>query len=142
MPPRDNRRPDRVGEGIRMEVSTFLRAGVKDPRVRGELVTVTAVECTRDLQHAIVYVSIMGTDAERKSILEGLASTASHLRVRIGQALRLRVSPEITFKFDESVARAARIETLLASIRPSEPTAEPAPEPSSEPSDDGSAPGA
>jgi len=122
MPPRDTRRPDRVAEGIRMEVATFLSADVKDPRVRGALVTVTAVEVTRDLGHATVFVSIMGTDAERAAALEGLASTAGHLRARVGRALRLRVAPEILFRFDESVARAARIETLLASVRPSEPS--------------------
>lgn len=122
MPPRDTRRPDRVAEGIRMEVATFLAEDVKDPRVRGALITVTAVEVTRDLGHAQVFVSVMGSDAERAAALEGLASTAGFLRARVGRALRLRVAPEIIFRFDESVARAARIETLLASVRPSEPS--------------------
>jgi len=130
MPPRDTRRPDRVAEGIRMEVATFLTGDVKDPRVRGALITVTAVEVARDLGHANVFVSIMGDDAQRAAVLEGLASTAGYLRARVGRALRLRVAPEIAFRFDESVARAARIETLLASVRPSEPP------------DDGAAPGA
>lgn len=127
MPPRDTRRPDRVAEGIRMEVATFLAGDVKDPRVSGALVTVTAVEVTRDLGHATVFVSVMGTDAERADVLEGLARTASHLRSRVGRALRLRVAPEIAFRFDESVARAARIETLLASVRPSEPAGDDTP---------------
>jgi ribosome-binding factor A len=120
MPRRDTRRPDRVAEGIRMEVATFLNGGVKDPRVLGKLITVTAVDVTRDLGHATVFVSIMGSDSERDATLEGLSSVASHLRSHIGRALRLRVAPEIAFRFDESVSRAARIETLLASIRPSE----------------------
>jgi len=121
MPPRDTRRPDRVAEGIRMEVATFLAGDVKDPRVKGALITVTGVEVTRDLSHATVFVSIMGSDSDRAAVLEGLASTSSHLRARVGRALRLRVAPEIMFRFDESVARAARIETLLASVRPSDP---------------------
>lgn len=124
MPPRDTRRPDRVAEGIRMEVATFLAEDVRDPRVRAVLITVTAVEVTRDLGHATVFVSIMASDAERAAALEGLASTAGHLRARVGRALRLRVAPEILFKFDESVARAARIETLLASVRPSDASAD------------------
>jgi ribosome-binding factor A len=121
MPPRDTRRPDRVAEGVRMEVATFLAGGVKDPRVRGALVTVTGVEVTRDLGHATVFVSVLGGESDRAAVLEGLASTTSHLRARVGRALRLRVAPEITFRYDESVARAARIETLLASVRPSDP---------------------
>src|SRR3954469_1724740 len=110
------RRPDRVAEAIRVEVATFLNEGVKDPRVVG-LVTVTAVEVSRDLRSAKVFVSVMGTDQERKATLEGLSSLASHLRPRIGRALRLRLAPELTFLLDESVERAARIETLLAQIK-------------------------
>ena len=112
----DNRRPDRVAEAIREEVAMFLAEGVKDPRVVG-LVTVTGVDVTRDLRHAKVYVSILGSESERAATLDGLASVASHLRSRIGRALRLRLAPEVNFKLDESVARAARIESLLAQIQ-------------------------
>ena len=111
-----NRRPDRVAEAIREEVAGFLADGVKDPRVTG-LVTVTGVDLTRDLRHAKVFVSVLGSDAERKETFEGLASIASHLRIRVGRALRLRVAPDIEFKPDDSIARAARIETLLAQIK-------------------------
>ncbi len=112
----DFRRADRVAEAIREEVATFLREGAKDPRLTG-LITVTGVEATRDLRHATVFVSIMGTEAERAATLTGLASTASHLRARLGKSLRLRSAPEIAFRLDESIARAARIETLLAQVR-------------------------
>ena len=69
-----------MAEAIREEVATFLAVDVKDPRVTG-LVTVTGCEVTRDLRHAKVFVSIMGTDTERRATLEGLASVATHLRV-------------------------------------------------------------
>jgi ribosome-binding factor A len=115
MPP-DHRRSERVAEGIRAEVATFLAEDAKDPRIVG-LVTVTGVDVTRDLRHAKVFVSIMGSDTERQATLEGLDSAASHLRSRVGRALRLRVAPEITFRYDESVARAAKIEALLAELR-------------------------
>lgn len=111
-----NRRPDRVAEAIREEVAGFLADGAKDPRVTG-LVTVTGVDLTRDLRHAKVFVSVLGTDAERKETFEGLASIATHLKIRVGRALRLRVAPDIEFKLDDSVARAARIESLLAQIK-------------------------
>ncbi len=112
----ERRRPDRLAEAIREHVGNFLTDQVKDPRIVG-LVTVTGVEVTRDLRNAKVFVSVMGTDAERASTLEGLDSLATHLRSRIGRMLELRAAPEITFKNDESVARAARIETLLAQIK-------------------------
>ena len=119
----DTRRPDRVAEAIREEVANFLAEGVKDPRVVG-LVTVTGVDVTRDLRHAKVFVSILGSDAERAATVDGLASVASHLRSRIGRALRLRIAPEIAFKLDESVANAARIETLLAQLHDARPADE------------------
>jgi ribosome-binding factor A len=111
-----NRRPDRVAEAIRVEVATFLSQDVKDPRVVG-LVTVTGVDVSRDLRVATVYVSIYGSEAERAATTDGLASVASHLRARIGRALRLRLAPEILFKPDESIARAARIESLLSQLK-------------------------
>lgn len=111
----DTRRPDRVAEAIREEVATFLSEGAKDPRIVG-LVTVTGVDVTRDLRHARVFVSVMGSDSERAATLDGLASVAGHLRSRLGRLLRLRVAPAIEFRVDESIARAARIETLLAQI--------------------------
>ena len=111
----DNRRHDRVAEAIREEVARFLADGVKDPRVRA-LVTVTGVDVTRDLRHARVFVSVLGSDAEKADAFTGLSSVAAHLRGRIGRALRLRVAPEIAFRPDESVARAARIESLLEQV--------------------------
>ncbi len=113
---RNNRRADRVGEAIREEIATFLTESAKDPRIVG-FVTVTAVDVTQDLRHAKVFVSVMGSEAEKAATFEGLDSTASHLRSRVGRALRLRVAPEIQFREDESVARAARIESLLADIK-------------------------
>ncbi len=116
----DNRRPDRVAEGIREVVAIFLAEEVKDPRIVG-LVTVTGVDVTRDLRHAKVFVSIMGSDAERAATVEGLASLAAHLRSHVGRTLRLRLAPEITFRLDETIARAARIESLLAQVREGKP---------------------
>jgi ribosome-binding factor A len=111
-----NRRPDRVAEAIREEIATFLSEGAKDPRIVG-LVTVTGVDVTRDLRHARVFVSVLGSEEEKKATFEGLASVAGHLRSVVGRALRLRLAPEIAFRPDQSVAHAARIETLLEQIR-------------------------
>jgi ribosome-binding factor A len=112
----DSRRPDRVAEAIREAVAMFLTEGVKDPRVTG-LVTVTGVDVTRDLRHARVHVSIMGTEAEKKETMEGLQSVAGHLRAKLGRTLRLRVTPELDFRYDASIAHAAHIDSLLEQIR-------------------------
>jgi len=99
-----------------VEVATFLSQEVKDPRIVG-LVTVTGVDVSRDLRVATVYVSIYGSESERSATADGLASLAGHLRARVGRALRLRLAPEFVFKPDESIARAARIETLLSQLK-------------------------
>ena len=116
----DKRRPDRVAEAIRAEIATFLNQEVKDPRIVG-LVTVTGVEVTRDLRAAKVFVSVYGSDTERAATFDGLDSLAGHLRARVGRALRLRLAPEIAFKLDQSIAHAARIESLLAQIHDERP---------------------
>jgi ribosome-binding factor A len=116
----ENRRPDRLAEAIREEVASFLNERVKDPRITG-MVTVTAVEVTRDLRTAKVFVSVLGPEADRAKTFEGLDSLAGHLRARLGKSLGLRSAPEILFRHDESVARAARIETLLAQIKEGRP---------------------
>lgn len=118
-----SRRSDRLAESIRAEVATFLREGAKDPRIVG-FVTVTGVETTRDLRHADVFVSVLGTPTEREATLEGLASLAGHLRGVLGRALRLRLAPEIAFRLDESVQSAARIDALLNQVRDGTPVAD------------------
>lgn len=112
----DNRRADRVAAYIREEAATFLTSDAKDPRLTG-FVTVTGVDVTSDLRHATVFVSVMGSDEQRRSTIDGLASVASHLRARLAKQLRLRFAPEIAFRVDPSVERAARIETLLSKLK-------------------------
>ncbi len=116
----NNRRAERVAEQIREIAAGFLTDGVKDPRVTA-LVTVTGVDVTRDLRHAKVFVSVMGEEHERASTFEGLASSAGHLRSRVARSMSLRHAPEIEFQEDRSIARAARIEQLLAEIKDGRP---------------------
>ena len=112
---------------MREEIATFLANEVKDPRILG-LVTVTAVDVSRDLRHAKVFVSVLGSEVQRSATFEGLEAVAGHLRGRVGRALRLRVAPELEFRNDESIAHAAHIEQLLAQVRadlPPEPVQPP-----------------
>jgi ribosome-binding factor A len=119
---------------MREEIATFLANDVKDPRIMG-LVTVTGVDITRDLRHAKVFVSVFGSDSQRAATFDGLNYVATHLRGRVGRALRLRVAPEIKFVNDESVAHAAHIESLLAQVR-QDPAAADAPDTATPPPPD------
>ncbi len=119
---------------MREEIALFLANDVKDPRIMG-LVTVTAVDISRDLRHARVFVSVLGTESQRAATFDGLAGVATHLRGRVGRALRLRVAPEIEFRNDDSIAHAAHIESLLAQVRRDLPPESDAA--STEPTDEG-----
>lgn len=121
----NERRPDRVAAAIREEVARVLSRDVQDPRITGAFVTVTGVEVSRDLRTAKIFVSILGDDDAKTLAREGLHDLAPQLRGPVGRALRLRAAPEIFFKVDESVAYAARIETLLAQIKTPAADAEP-----------------
>ena len=79
--------------------------------------TVTGAEVSPDLRHARVYVSVLGTETEKQATFDGLDSVASYLRSRVAKQLQLRVAPEIQFKEDDTIARAARIESLLADVK-------------------------
>ncbi|GAA3323668.1 hypothetical protein GCM10020331_048460 [Ectobacillus funiculus] len=68
------------------------------------------------MQLAKVYISVLGDDEQRQNTLKGLAKAKGFIRSEIGQRIRLRKTPEISFEFDESIDYGHRIETLLHEI--------------------------
>ena len=76
--------------------------GDQDPRI-ASLTSVTAVELSRDLRHATVYVSIYGSAAEKERTMETLLRAAGFIRSEIGRRIRLRYAPEIYFAEDRSL---------------------------------------
>lgn len=108
-------RPHRVGEQIKKEMSHILQHELKDPRVG--FVTVTGVDVTGDLQQATVYISVMGDKNDLEGTLEGLEKAKGFIRTEIGRRIRLRHTPEILFKVDESTEYGNRIEKLLKEVK-------------------------
>ena len=99
-------------------------------------VTVTSVDCTRDFEHATVYVSVLGNDLKRKRSLEALERAKARLQARVGREVTLRRTPRLRFAYDETFDKGRRIEQLLAEHEPMpdyipDPNADPnaAPEP-------------
>lgn len=107
-------RATRVGEQMKKELGEIIGRKIKDPRIG--FVTVTDVEVTGDLQQAKVFISVLGDEEQRQNTLKGLAKAKGFIRSEIGQRIRLRKTPEITFEFDESVDYGNRIESLLAEL--------------------------
>lgn len=105
----------RVGEQIKKEVSQLIQYELKDPR-KG-FITVTGVDVSGDLSQAIVYVSVLGTEEEVKSSILALEKGKGFLRTEIGKRIRLRHTPELIFKLDESIAYGSKIEKLLQDLK-------------------------
>ncbi|AGZ33513.1 30S ribosome-binding factor RbfA [Pseudomonas sp. SWI6] len=106
-------RTQRIGDQMQRELSELIRREVKDPRVG--LVTITAVDVSRDLGHAKVFITVMGqdgTDAVPQT-LKALTSAASFLRLHLGRVMQLRSVPQLHFHFDESVSRGAHLSALI-----------------------------
>lgn len=96
------------------ELGDIISRKIKDPRVG--FVTVTDVQVSRDLQIATVYISVLGDEEQKENTLKGLAKAKGFIRSEIGQRIRLRKTPEISFEFDESIGYGHRIDTLLHEI--------------------------
>src|SRR5213592_3726256 len=91
----------RVAEAIREVASETILFEVRDPRVKG--VTVTRAEVSGDLQHAKVYVSIMGTPKEQKLCLNGLEHAAGFIQSKLAARMQTRFTPVVRFVLDQGV---------------------------------------
>jgi ribosome-binding factor A len=109
----NNRRVSRVSEAIKREVSQMILHGLRDERVGVGMVSITAVDVSGDLQHAKIFVSIFGSDDARKETMEGLKAVTGQVRSQIGQRVRLRRTPEITFVEDRSFDKAVNVLSIL-----------------------------
>jgi ribosome-binding factor A len=110
------RRTDRINEQFKQEISLIIRDEVRDPRVG--LATITAVQTSPELDHAKVYITSLGDEAEREEIVEGLRSAAPFIRKQLSGRLSMRRIPELHFEADRVLAEAMRIEQLLREALP------------------------
>jgi ribosome-binding factor A len=101
----------RVNEAIREILGDAIATELKDPRIG--FVTVTDVDTTPDLRAARVYVSVLGSEEERESSLEGLRSSHGVLQSKIANGMRMKRTPTLTFEYDDTVERGDRITRLL-----------------------------
>jgi len=109
--PRDFARASRIADQIQRDLSELIRFEVKDPRV--SLVTVSAVEVTRDLEHAKVYVTSMAPDHDPEHTTAALQHAAGFLRSQLARSLKLRTVAHLQFIYDVSVERGIRLTQLI-----------------------------
>jgi ribosome-binding factor A len=114
----------RVAEAVREVASETILFELRDPRVKS--VTVTRAEVSGDLQHAKVYVSIMGTDKEQQLTLRGLRHAAGFIQSKLARRLQTRFTPTLNFVLDMGVKNSIEMtrlinEALAESAPPTEP---------------------
>jgi ribosome-binding factor A len=110
--PKEFHRSTRVAEQIQRELVELIRRELSDPRAG--MVTVTAVEVSRDLAYAKVFVSFLGGTLKPAELIGSLQQASGYYRHELGQALRLRILPELRFQHDQTQERAAHLEDLIA----------------------------
>ena len=108
--PKNIDRPRRVGLLLRNELATLLPS-LKDPRIG--FVTISSVDVNRDLSVATVYFTTLD-NGDIEHCLEGLAHSAGYLKNELSKKTRLRIIPNLHFKFDESISNGDRLTRLIA----------------------------
>jgi ribosome-binding factor A len=104
-------RLERVAEAVREVASETILFELRDPRVK--LVTVTRAEVSGDLQHAKVYVSVMGTPKEQQLTLRGLKHAAGFVQSKLAKRLQTRFTPVVQFVLDQGVKNSIEMSRLI-----------------------------
>ncbi|ARF48609.1 MULTISPECIES: 30S ribosome-binding factor RbfA [Pantoea] len=110
-------RPQRVSQELQKEIAMILQREIKDPRL-GMMVTVSGVEVSRDLAYAKVFVTFLNDQDEEavKNGLKALKEASGYIRTLLGKAMRLRIVPELTFFYDNSLIEGMRMSNLVTNV--------------------------
>lgn len=103
-------RVNKVRELLYREFSDIVQ-NLKDPRIA--LVTVVDAEVSADLKHSRMFVSVMGSDEEKREAVVALGKALGYIRYEIAQRIRMRHVPEINVVYDNTAERAARLTSLI-----------------------------
>jgi ribosome-binding factor A len=114
-----SRRSERTCKLIQREISGLLEREVNDPRL-SKLVSVTEVTLSPDLKHAKVYVSTLGTEINKEDLLAGFNNASGFLRKELAARLRLKQIPQLSFHYDDSIERGARLLKLIGELSTTE----------------------
>ncbi len=108
-------RARRLGELLKEEISEILLKEVKDPRIG--FVSLTDVEVSGDLRHAKVYVSVFGKEEEKEETMAGLEQATNYIRKLVGERIKTYHTPEIIFRYDDSIEHGVHISKLIDKVR-------------------------
>ena len=105
----------RINEVIREVAAETILFKMADPRVKK--VTVTRADTSADLQHAKVYISVMGSERDERATIAGLTSAAGYIQSKLADRLKTRFLPTLTFMIDQGLKNSMTVDRLLAAER-------------------------
>jgi ribosome-binding factor A len=114
-------RVERLNSFLRQEISDLVQRYVKDPRL-GTFVSVTAVEISKDMRYAKVFISRYGTDLEKADTIKALESASGYIRHELGERMKTRRIPELNFRLDNTMEKAAKVMKIIKDISTEEKT--------------------
>ncbi|MCD7783731.1 MAG: 30S ribosome-binding factor RbfA [Firmicutes bacterium] len=109
------KRQGRVNSSVRDELSEIIRE-VKDPRISGALITISAADVSADLKYAKIFWSSISDEEGKKEISRGLRSASGFIRRRLAERLNMRITPELTFICDDTIEHGTKIAGILREI--------------------------
>lgn len=112
--PKNEARLNRVNEELKKEISRVITFELKNSKVTG-LISVTKVKITPDFKYAKIYISILNSKSIGKT-MEGLKESAGFIRSQVAKIMNLRVTPELSFEIDDSMAYGEKIDKILKEI--------------------------
>jgi ribosome-binding factor A len=110
-----SRRSERTSKLIQREISELLEREVNDPRLC-KFISVTEVTLSPDLKHAKIFVSTLGTEINKEDLLAGFNKASGFLRKELAAHLRLKQIPQLSFCYDDSIERGARLLKLIGEL--------------------------
>lgn len=108
------RRKERVEDQIRKEVSQIIDRNLKDPRAG--FITITSVDLSPDLKLAKIFFTVLGDEKEREKSEKTLIRATKFIQQKMASRIRLKYTPQIVFKYDNTLQQALRIEKILSEI--------------------------
>jgi ribosome-binding factor A len=114
-------RIERLNSFLRQEISDLIQRYVKDPRL-GTFVSITAVEITKDMRYAKVFISRYGTDLEKADTIKALESASGYIRHELGERMKTRRIPELSFRLDNTMEKADKVLRIIDEIVSEEKT--------------------
>ncbi len=112
---KNSNRISRINDEILKEISQIIRLEVKDPRI-SSMTSVIRVDTTPDLKYCKVFVSVLGNEEEKQSVMKGLKNAGGFIRHLLAERVNLRFTPQLQFKLDESTEYAIHMSQLIDQV--------------------------